>query len=48
MRPLTRLSNAFGENLENLKAAVALLFGYYNFCLALQSLRVTPAMEVEK
>lgn len=30
---------------ENLRAAIALHFAYYNFCGVHQSLRVTPAME---
>jgi hypothetical protein len=30
-RKLTRLTNAFIKKLENLKAAVALNFAYYNF-----------------
>jgi hypothetical protein len=45
IRRLTRLTNAFSKKLENLKAAVALHFAYYNFCRVDSSLRVTPAME---
>ena len=45
MRRLTRLTNAFSKKLENLKAAVALHFAYYNFCRVHQSLRVTPSMQ---
>ena len=45
MRRLTRLTNAFSKKLDNLKAAVALHFAYYNFCRIHQSLHVTPAME---
>jgi hypothetical protein len=44
MRRLTRLSNAFSKKLENLKAATALHFAYYNFCRIHGSLRITPAM----
>jgi transposase-like protein/IS1 family transposase len=44
-RRFTRLSNAFSKKRENLKAAVALHFAYYNFCRVHASLRVTPAME---
>ena len=44
MRRFTRLTNAFSKKLDNLKAAVALHFAYYNFCRAHTSLRVTPAM----
>jgi hypothetical protein len=45
MRRLTRLTNAFSKKLENLEAAVALHFAYYNFCRVHQTLRVTPAMQ---
>jgi hypothetical protein len=45
MRRFTRLTNAFSKKLSHLKAAVALHFGYYNFCRVHSSLRVTPAME---
>ena len=39
-----RLTLAFSRKLANLKAAVALYFWSYNFCLILRSLRMTPAM----
>jgi IS1 family transposase len=45
MRRLTRLTNGFSKKWENLQAAYALWFAYYNFCRVHQSLRVTPAME---
>ncbi len=45
LRRFTRLTNAFSKKLENLKAAIALHFAYYNFCRVHQTLRVTPAME---
>jgi transposase-like protein/IS1 family transposase len=45
IRRLTRLTNAFSKKLDNLKAAIALHFAYYNFCRIHQTLRVTPAME---
>jgi transposase-like protein/IS1 family transposase len=45
IRRFTRLTNAFSKKLENLKAAIALHFAYYNFCRVHQTLRVTPAME---
>ena len=45
IRRLTRLTNAFSKKRENLKAAIALHFGWYNFCRRHQTLRVTPAME---
>jgi len=45
LRRLTRLTNAFSKKLDNLKAAVALHFAFYNFCRVHSSLRVTPAME---
>jgi IS1 family transposase len=44
-RRFTRLTNAFSKKLANLKAALALLFAYYNFCRIHRTLRVTPAME---
>jgi hypothetical protein len=44
IRLMTRLTNAFSKKLDNLKAACALHFGYYNFCRIHRSLRVTPAM----
>jgi IS1 family transposase len=43
-RRFTRLTNAFSKKLENLKAALALHFAYYNFVRIHRSLRVTPAM----
>jgi hypothetical protein len=45
LRRLTRLTNAFSKKLDNLKAAVALHFAWYNFVRVHKSLRVTPAME---
>ena len=45
IRRLTRLTNAFSKKLENLKAALALHFAWYNFGRVHGSLRVTPAME---
>jgi hypothetical protein len=45
MRRLTRLTNAFSKKVENLKAAVALHFAWYNFVRVHRSLRLTPAME---
>ncbi len=45
MRRLTRLTNAFSKKLENLKAALALHFAWYNFVRVHKSLRVTPAMQ---
>ncbi len=44
LRRFTRLTNAFSKKLENLKAAIALHFAWYNFCRIHQSLRITPAM----
>jgi IS1 family transposase len=46
MRRLTRLTNAFSKKWEKLYAMLALYFAWYNFCRVLQTLRVTPAMEV--
>jgi hypothetical protein len=45
MRRMTRLSNAFSKKRQNLRAAYALWFAYYNFCRIHKTLRVTPAME---
>jgi transposase-like protein/IS1 family transposase len=45
MRRLTRLTNAFSKKWENLRAALALHFAYYNFCRIHTSIRCTPAME---
>jgi transposase-like protein/IS1 family transposase len=45
LRRFTRLTNAFSKKLDNLKAAVAIHFAYYNFCRVHSTLRVTPAME---
>jgi len=45
MRRFTRLTNAFSKKVDNLEAAVALHFMYYNFCRIHKTLRVTPAME---
>jgi hypothetical protein len=39
------LTNAFSKKGDNLKAAAALHFAYYNFCRVHQTLRVTPCME---
>ena len=41
---LTRLTYAFSKKWENLKAALALHFAYYNLCRIHGSLRITPAM----
>ena len=45
LRRFTRLTNAHSKKLDNLKAACALYFAYYNFCRVHQSLRISPAME---
>ena len=45
MRRLTRLTNAFSKKWENLKAALAMYFAWYNFCRIHRTIRVTPAME---
>jgi len=39
------LTYAYSKKWENLNAALALHFAYYNFCRVPRSLRVTPAME---
>jgi IS1 family transposase len=43
-RRFTRLTNGFSKKLEDLKAALALHFAWYNFVRIHRSLRVTPAM----
>jgi transposase-like protein/IS1 family transposase len=45
MRRMTRLTNGFSKKWENLKAAYALYFAWYNFVRVHSTLRVTPAME---
>lgn len=45
MRRFTRLTNGFSKKIENLRAAVALHFMYYNFVRVHQTLGVTPAMK---
>jgi transposase-like protein/IS1 family transposase len=45
IRRLTRLTNAFSKKWENLRAALALHFAYYNFCCVHGTIRCTPAME---
>lgn len=45
MRRMTRLTNAFSKKWENLEAAYAIWFAYYNFCRVHKTLRTTPAME---
>ena len=45
IRRFTRLTNAFSKKLDNLKAACALHFAYYNSCRIHKTLRCTPAME---
>lgn len=45
MRRLTRLTNGFSKPWENLHAAFALHFAYYNFCRIHKTLRCTLAME---
>lgn len=50
MRRFTRLTNGFSKKIENLEAAVALHFMYYNFCRPHKTLNIernlgiTPAM----
>ena len=45
LRRFTRLTNAFSKKLDNLKAALALFFAFYNFMRIHRTLRMTPAME---
>jgi len=41
---LTRLTYAFSKKWDNLKAALALHFAYYNFCRVHATIKATPAM----
>ncbi len=41
----TRLTNGFSKKFESHWAALALYFGYYDFCRIHRTIRVTPAME---
>lgn len=45
LRRFTWLTIAFSKKVDNLKAALAFHFMYYNFARIHQTLRVTPAME---
>src|SRR5438874_4812828 len=47
IRRFTRLTNAFSKKLDNLKAACALHFAYYNFCRVHQTFRVSQAVEAD-
>ena len=42
--PSENLRNGFSKKVENLRAAVGLHFGHYNFVRQHTSLRITPAM----
>jgi IS1 family transposase len=44
MKRFARLTISYSKKLENLKAALALHFCWYNFCRIHSSLRITPAM----
>ena len=44
LRRLTRLTNGFSKSLENMKAAMAIYFAYYNFVRVHPSVKMTPAM----
>jgi len=44
MRRYARLSIGFSRKWENLRAALALYFAYYNFCWIHSTIRCTPAM----
>lgn len=44
LRRFTRLSNGFSRKKENLRAALALYFAYYNFCRMHKTIRMIPAM----
>ena len=44
LRRMTRLSNGFSRKKENLRAALALFFAYYNYCKMHCTLKMTPAI----
>lgn len=44
IRRMTRLTNAFSKKWENHEAAMALYFGYFNFCRKHGTIKTTPAM----
>lgn len=44
LRRFTRLTNGFSKKIENLRAAVALHFAYYNFVRKHQTIKTTPAV----
>jgi len=44
-KPYSGPLRGFSKKWENLEAAYALWFAYYNFCRVHQTLKVTPAME---
>jgi hypothetical protein len=44
IRRLTRSTDAFSRKWENLRAALALYFAWYNYCKFHRTLRSTPAM----
>ncbi len=45
IRRLTRLTNGYGKKWENLKAAIALHFAWYNFIRVHHTLKTTPAVK---
>jgi IS1 family transposase len=45
MRRFTRLTNAFSKKIDNLMAAVAVYYTFYNFCRVHQTLKTTPAVK---
>jgi hypothetical protein len=47
IRRLTRLTNAFSKRWDNLRATLALYFGWYNFCRTHRTIRCTAAMEAK-
>jgi IS1 family transposase/transposase-like protein len=47
LRRMTRLSNGFSRKRENLRAALALFFAYYNLVKIHKAIRMTPAMKAD-
>ena len=45
IRRLTRLTNGYSKKWENLKAAIALHFAWYNFVRVHHTIQTTPAVK---
>jgi len=45
VRRFARLTNVFSKKVDNLMAAVAVYYTFYNFCRLHQTLKTTPAVK---